>query len=72
VHARENIKWWETELEHPLGGAPFGENLTVRGVPVSEAVIGEQWAVGSALLQVAPPPTEAGLLHAATTTATSA
>jgi MOSC domain-containing protein YiiM len=27
----------------------------VRGLPVSEAVIGERWAVGSALLQVAQP-----------------
>lgn len=42
AYAQEDIDWWETELEHPLGGAPFGENLTVRGVPVSETVIGEQ------------------------------
>ena len=33
----------------------FGENLTVRGIPVSEAVIGERWAVGSTLLEVAQP-----------------
>ncbi len=55
AYAREDIDWWETELARPLGTAPFGENLTVRGLPVSEAVIGEQWAVGSALLQVAQP-----------------
>jgi MOSC domain-containing protein YiiM len=55
AYAREDIDWWESELEHSIGVAPFGENLTVRGVPVSEAVIGEQWAVGSALLQVAQP-----------------
>ena len=55
AYAREDIDWWETELEHSLGAAPFGENLTVRGLPVSEAVIGEQWTVGSALLQVAQP-----------------
>ena len=34
--------------------APSG-NLTVRGLPVSEAVIGERWAVGTALLQVSQP-----------------
>jgi len=55
AYAREDIDWWENELERSIGVAPFGENLTVRGLPVSEAVIGEQWAVGSALLQVAQP-----------------
>jgi MOSC domain-containing protein YiiM len=55
AYAREDIDWWETELQHPVGTAPFGENLTVSGLPVSEAVIGEQWMVGSALLQVAQP-----------------
>jgi MOSC domain-containing protein YiiM len=55
AYAREDIDWWENELQHPLGAAPFGENLTVKGLPVSEAVIGEQWTVGSALLQVAQP-----------------
>jgi len=55
AYAREDIDWWEAELGRPLGDAPFGENLDVRGLPVSEAVIGERWAVGSALLQVAQP-----------------
>ncbi|MFL5859754.1 MAG: MOSC domain-containing protein [Solirubrobacteraceae bacterium] len=55
AYAREDIDWWEAELARPLGTAPFGENLTLRGLPVSEAVIGEQWAVGSARLQVAQP-----------------
>ena len=55
AYAVEDTDWWETELERPLGPGAFGENLTVRGLPVSEAVIGEQWAVGTALLQVAQP-----------------
>jgi MOSC domain-containing protein YiiM len=55
AYAVEDIEWWEAELGEPLGTAPFGENLTVRGLPVSEAVIGERWAVGSALLEVAQP-----------------
>lgn len=55
AYAREDIDWWEAELGRPLGDAPFGENLDVQGVPVSEAVIGERWAVGSTLLQVAQP-----------------
>lgn len=55
AYAAEDIEAWERELKRSLGAAPFGENLTVRGVGVSEAVIGERWAVGSALLEVAQP-----------------
>ena len=55
AYAREDIQWWEGELGRALGQAPFGENLTVSGLPVSEAVIGEKWALGSVLLQVAQP-----------------
>ena len=55
AYAAEDIEAWERELQRALGPAPFGENLTVRGVGVSEAVIGERWAVGSTLLEVAQP-----------------
>ena len=51
----EDTEWWEAELGRSLGPGAFGENLTVRGLPVSGAVIGEHWAVGSALLEVAQP-----------------
>jgi MOSC domain-containing protein YiiM len=51
----EDTEWWEGELGRPLGPGAFGENLSVRGMPVSEAVIGERWAVGGALLEVAQP-----------------
>ena len=55
AYAAEDTELWEAELGAPLGDAPFGENLTVRGLPVSDAVIGERWAVGSTLLEVAQP-----------------
>jgi MOSC domain-containing protein YiiM len=55
AYAVENTEWWEAELERPLDPGAFGENLTVRGLPVSEAVIGERWALGTALLEVAQP-----------------
>src|SRR3954447_14070091 len=45
----EDTEWWEAQLGRPLDPAPFGENLTTRGLPVSDAVIGERWAVGSTL-----------------------
>ncbi len=55
AYAIEDTEWWEAELERRLGPGAFGENLTVRGLPVSEAVIGETWAVGTTLLQVSQP-----------------
>jgi MOSC domain-containing protein YiiM len=55
AYAAEDTAWWEAVLATPLGAGAFGENLTVRGIPVSEAIIGERWAVGSALLEVAQP-----------------
>jgi MOSC domain-containing protein YiiM len=55
AYGAEDTEWWEARLGRSLGPGAFGENLTVRGLPVSEAVIGERWAVGSALLEVAQP-----------------
>jgi MOSC domain-containing protein YiiM len=55
AYAAEDADWWETELGVPLEPGAFGENLTVRGLPVSEAVIGEHWSVGTAVLQIAQP-----------------
>jgi MOSC domain-containing protein YiiM len=55
AYAIEDTEWWEAQLAAPLGAGAFGENLTVRGLPVSGAVIGERWGVGSALLEVAQP-----------------
>src|SRR4051812_49558690 len=36
AYAAEDEEWWEKELGRELGDAPFGENLTTRGVAVSE------------------------------------
>jgi MOSC domain-containing protein YiiM len=55
AYAAEDAETWEAELGQPLGPGAFGENLTTRGLPVSEAVIGERWAIGSAMLEVAQP-----------------
>jgi MOSC domain-containing protein YiiM len=55
AYAVEDTEWWEAQLEVALGAGAFGENLTVRGLPVSEAIIGERWAVGSSVLEVAQP-----------------
>jgi MOSC domain-containing protein YiiM len=55
AYAREDYDYWRDAegLETPPG--LFGENLTVEGLDLSAAVIGEQWAVGSAVLEVSQP-----------------
>lgn len=55
AYALEDTDWWERELGRPLGPGAFGENLSLRGVDVSEALIGERWAIGSTLLEVRQP-----------------
>jgi MOSC domain-containing protein YiiM len=55
AYAAEDTEAWEAQLGRALGPGAFGENLTVRGLEVSDAVIGERWEVGSALLEVAQP-----------------
>ena len=55
AYAAEDYEWWGAELGRELGPATFGENLTLRGIDVSNALVGERWRVGGALLEVAQP-----------------
>jgi MOSC domain-containing protein YiiM len=55
AYSEHDYAWWAEQLGAPLAPGTFGENLTVGGIPVSGAVIGERWAVGSTLLEVAQP-----------------
>ncbi|HEY2604223.1 MAG TPA: MOSC domain-containing protein [Thermoleophilaceae bacterium] len=55
AYAIEDTEFWEAELERMLGPGAFGENLTVRGLDLNRALVGERWAVGSALLEVTAP-----------------
>ena len=57
AYAREDYDWWAGELGRPVTAATFGENLTLTGVDVTCAVVGERWRVGSALLEVTGPRT---------------
>jgi MOSC domain-containing protein YiiM len=52
-YASEDYRWWEERLGVHLDPGTFGENLTTEGLELESAVIGEVWAVGSAILQVA-------------------
>jgi MOSC domain-containing protein YiiM len=55
AYAREDTDWWEGELGVALGPGAFGENLTVEGVEVSGALIGERWRLGTVELEVCQP-----------------
>jgi MOSC domain-containing protein YiiM len=54
-YAVEDEEWWAERLGRPIEPGPFGENLTLAGVDVTNALIGERWEIGSALFEVAQP-----------------
>ena len=55
AYAAEDYEWWGAELGGELGPGTFGDNLTLRGIDVSGAVVGERWRVGGTLLEVSGP-----------------
>lgn len=55
AYAREDLGWWSDGLGVPLPPSAFGENLTLAGVQVTEAVIGERWRINDVLLEVCGP-----------------
>lgn len=62
AYAREEAARWADELRREVPPGTFGENLATMGMPVTDAVIGEQWLVGAdpeagALLEVSAPRT---------------
>jgi MOSC domain-containing protein YiiM len=55
AYAREDAAWWEEHIGRPLAGGAFGENLTLAGVDITGARIGERWRIGSAEFEVSGP-----------------
>jgi MOSC domain-containing protein YiiM len=55
AYAIEDIAWWEAELDREIGPGVFGENLTVEGLDLATALVGERWRVGTAELEVSEP-----------------
>lgn len=56
VYGEEDIAFWRTELGD-VEDAMFGQNLTTVGYPLTDAVVGERWHIGSAVFEVAQPRT---------------
>ena len=55
AYTREDYDWWAEQLGSPLADGTFGENLTLAGVDITGAVVGERWRIGSALLELTGP-----------------
>jgi MOSC domain-containing protein YiiM len=55
AYAIEDMSWWERELGRSLQYGEFGENLTTEGISVNDALVGERWEIGTAVLEVSEP-----------------
>jgi MOSC domain-containing protein YiiM len=55
AYAQADADWWQTELDRELPAGAFGENLRTTGLDLTNAVLGERWAVGSAVFEVTAP-----------------
>ena len=52
AYAQEDADFWIAELGRELPPGRFGENLRTSGLDLRNALLGEQWQVGTALLEV--------------------
>ncbi len=55
AYADEDYRVWTDAEGVPTYPGLFGENITLRGLELRDAVVGERWRVGTALLEVAQP-----------------
>ena len=52
AYAQEDADFWVAELGRELPAGRFGENLRTTGLDLRNALLGERWQVGTALLEV--------------------
>jgi MOSC domain-containing protein YiiM len=56
AYAREDLDWWTEQTMREFGNGEFGENLTMAGLDVNGALIGEIWQLGDGVVvQVTAP-----------------
>lgn len=55
AYGLDDYRYWQAEFGLEVEPGLFGENLTVEGLNVSGARVGERWQVGSAVLEVSQP-----------------
>lgn len=57
AYSDEDAEWWADELGREIPPGLFGENLRTHGLATCDALIGERWSAGTALLEVRMPRT---------------
>ena len=55
AYAAEDYRWWSEQVGQELDPGTFGDNLTIEGIDPARTVIGERWAIGTAVLRVTEP-----------------
>src|SRR5947208_11947641 len=55
AYAVEDARWWEQAIGRSLASGEFGENLTTEGIELNDALVGERWQIGTAVLEVSEP-----------------
>ncbi len=55
AYATEDYRYWSEHERIDIHPGLFGENLTVQGLDLGSALVGERWQVGTAVLEVAQP-----------------
>jgi MOSC domain-containing protein YiiM len=55
AYATEDYAFWREAEGMETSPGLFGENLTLEGLDLSSAIVGERWTVGSTTLEVAQP-----------------
>lgn len=55
VYDDAEARRWESELGRDLPHGWFGENLRTSGIPVTDAVVGTRWRIGTVLLEATIP-----------------
>jgi MOSC domain-containing protein YiiM len=55
AYSTSDYAFWRDQFGVDVKAGLFGENLTIDGIDVSHARVGERWEVGSVLLEVSQP-----------------
>jgi MOSC domain-containing protein YiiM len=55
AYAVKDARWWQQQIGRALEYGEFGENLTTEGIEVNDALVGERWQIGTAVLEVSEP-----------------
>jgi MOSC domain-containing protein YiiM len=55
AYSRGDLDHWGGKLGRELRDGQFGENLTVDGVELTHATVGERWRIGSVLIELNNP-----------------